>query len=825
MSSKSLRIMVLRTDRLGDLILTSGYLDCLCRSLPEAEIDLWLAPETAVCRAILPKTLQCRKIPFDRSLRCADAELTNWLDELESRSYDWLVVPQFTLGFPEVLALSQLGVAQRWGFRNRELRVDPQWVSWRVGGAKREPENWISRGPEVDPFQPEAEKYCVLAAAQELRLTDATPKLQISPRIQQKGGGGVLIWPGSSTENRRWPAESFAELAGLLALEIVSVGGTEGERQWVEELVGLLTLRGVTAHPTFVDPENITGTVRWLAGFDRVIANDTGVAHLAAAVGVACTSISGSQYKRRFSLTDKASLTVYSSAPCSGCRELCLFETVPYPCLGEIRPSDVRGLIASGLIGAQMVSSGICEESTATFAEVNKGALNREMVWSRRLFEVEAELKRCRILYGEVEQQRDLWASLCHQAEQQRDSYVQRLAATEDLLHSSESAHEEAVSMLADAAATQGDLKQQLCRKEVELSEARAKSDMFYAQFPWARERGLESSQLPKISIVTPSYQQGDYIEETIQSVLRQEYPNFEHIIVDGGSTDQTIDILKRYPHLKWVSERDKGQAHAINKGMLMATGEIVAYLNSDDIYRPGAFHAVARHFQGKPASRFLVGDCDCIDERSNVTGHLKAKFAQMEGLIRYWGWNEWCCIPQQSTFWRRDLMAEVGLFNSSLHMVMDYDMWLRIAYRAEVDILPQTLAGFRIVTGTKTTSRTHVMYEEELNTSRKWWYLLPLRRRVAVAMEARRHFGRKMLDLGEHYAFNDLHSTELPSVLSMSGSHWWPNYTSPRWLLSVLQVHSWNAGMLQRIRKMHRRYLGMKWRWQQRKDARRRVE
>ncbi len=136
----------------------------------------------------------------------------------------------------------------------------------------------------------------------------------------------------------------------------------------------------------------------------------------------------------------------------------------------------------------------------------------------------------------------------------------------------------------------------------------------------------------PLISIVTPSFQQGATIEATIRSVLEQGYPRFEHLVMDGGSTDETVEVLRRYPHLQWVSEPDRGQTHAINKGLERSRGEIWAYLNSDDVYRSGCFEQVAEAFRD-PACQVLVGDCDRIDGTGAVIGHDRAQLERPEWL------------------------------------------------------------------------------------------------------------------------------------------------------------------------------------------------
>jgi hypothetical protein len=258
---------------------------------------------------------------------------------------------------------------------------------------------------------------------------------------------------------------------------------------------------------------------------------------------------------------------------------------------------------------------------------------------------------------------------------------------------------------------------------------------------------------LPRIAIVTPSFNQGRYIEETIVSVLYQDYPNFEHVVMDGGSTDSTVAVLGKYPHLRWRSEPDEGQTHAINKGLLATTGEIVAYLNSDDVYRGGTFHAVARIFRTEPDVQIIVGNCDIIDENSTVKAHLRARAADLPALLQYWEWDRLHCIPQQSVFFRRSLLATVGLFDQRFHMVMDYQYWLRVlAAGHSFRVIDQTLAAFRIVPTTKTGGRADEMYFEEYEASGEFRRRLPWPQRWRLAFGARRQVSRKMLDLAEHF-------------------------------------------------------------------------
>ena len=205
---------------------------------------------------------------------------------------------------------------------------------------------------------------------------------------------------------------------------------------------------------------------------------------------------------------------------------------------------------------------------------------------------------------------------------------------------------------------------------------------------------------LPKISVVTPSLNQARFIEETIQSVINQKYPDIEHIIIDGGSTEGTIEILKKYPHLHWISEPDRGQAHALNKGFRMATGEIIGWLNSDDTYCPNIFHAIAEEFKNNDI--FIVcGDGFETDDNSKVLRPLYSRHTQPEDLIRYWKWKYE--FVQPAFFFRRSIFDEIGYLDESLYYAMDYDYFIRLGLRYEFKYIRQPFANLRLYGESKT--------------------------------------------------------------------------------------------------------------------------
>jgi glycosyltransferase involved in cell wall biosynthesis len=204
-----------------------------------------------------------------------------------------------------------------------------------------------------------------------------------------------------------------------------------------------------------------------------------------------------------------------------------------------------------------------------------------------------------------------------------------------------------------------------------------------------------------KFSIVTPSYGQGRFIGATIDSVLSQGV-DLQYIVMDGGSKDNTVDVLRSYgDRLHWVSERDKGQTDAINKGLLQADGDIVAYLNSDDVYLPGALQRVKAVFEAHPEVDFVYGDFHAIDEHGGLIDRIKT--IPYDPQILVYDANYIC---QPASFYRRSLFDKIGRFDDSLHFLMDYEFFLRASKRGvKFHMLPQALAAIRFHGGCKTLS------------------------------------------------------------------------------------------------------------------------
>lgn len=256
----------------------------------------------------------------------------------------------------------------------------------------------------------------------------------------------------------------------------------------------------------------------------------------------------------------------------------------------------------------------------------------------------------------------------------------------------------------------------------------------------------------PVISVVTPSYNQGGFIEETICSVLDQDYPNVEHIVIDGGSTDDTLEVLRRYAdRITWLSEPDDGQADAINKGLGLAHGEILAYLNSDDTYLPGAFKRVVETFASYPEVGLVYGDCYAIDQRGQQYGLIKGHPFDVQRMIMR---GEF--VPQQAAFWSRRAMETVGVFDATLHFCMDHDFFIRIGRQFPAVYLAQPLANFRFHADSKTVSREEKHWRESMLVSQRygmsrrtaWYWIRTLRHHgLRLLPSSLGHFVRRVLN------------------------------------------------------------------------------
>jgi glycosyltransferase involved in cell wall biosynthesis len=200
------------------------------------------------------------------------------------------------------------------------------------------------------------------------------------------------------------------------------------------------------------------------------------------------------------------------------------------------------------------------------------------------------------------------------------------------------------------------------------------------------------NSTSPLVSIVTPSLNQARYLEQTIRSVLDQDYPDLEYIVIDGASTDGSVEIIRKYEDRLawWVSEKDSGQAEAINKGLVRAEGEIIAWLNSDDMYTPGALSQVVKTFEENPDAVLVYGNMLAVDENGETINVLKYDQLNLKDLLCFQ------IIGQPAVFFRRSALEKAGDLDPTYHFFLDHHLWLRIALQGQILHVDEILAAAR---------------------------------------------------------------------------------------------------------------------------------
>lgn len=278
---------------------------------------------------------------------------------------------------------------------------------------------------------------------------------------------------------------------------------------------------------------------------------------------------------------------------------------------------------------------------------------------------------------------------------------------------------------------------------------------------------------LPGISLVTPSFNQGAYLEATLRSVLEQEYPNLQHIIIDGGSTDDSRDILEYYrPAIesaggRIIIEPDDGQTQAINKGLRLATGDIVGWLCSDDLLLPRALETVGFHFTDRPDRNWCAGVCRMIDPQGEfIAPNRPEGIFTLEGVLMR-NQERPFNLPQPSVFWRRRLHDQLGLLDESLHYCMDFEFWVRLLSAGYAPaLLDVELACYRLHETSKTCAAPEGFLREHLVIERKYARQLPL----ALRLKVLRRLG---------------YNRRTCAIQSTTGRPWGAVLRRPWWLLS----------------------------------------
>lgn len=246
----------------------------------------------------------------------------------------------------------------------------------------------------------------------------------------------------------------------------------------------------------------------------------------------------------------------------------------------------------------------------------------------------------------------------------------------------------------------------------------------------------------PTVTVVTPSFNQAPFLEKTILSVLEQDYPEVEYLVVDGDSTDGSKEIIQRYAnHIEWwVSEKDGGQAEGINKGLARARGDIVAWLNSDDFYQPGAIRKAVAALNENPRAAFVYGDVQVVNEKGETINLLKYGDWGVSELISFH------IIGQPAVFMRRDALMKAGFLDTSYHYLLDHQLWLRLAAGAGMKYIPQLWAGAHYHAGSKNAAQA-IEFGREARRILSWMETDPALAPLLAAQKRRAYAGAERLD------------------------------------------------------------------------------
>ena len=253
---------------------------------------------------------------------------------------------------------------------------------------------------------------------------------------------------------------------------------------------------------------------------------------------------------------------------------------------------------------------------------------------------------------------------------------------------------------------------------------------------------------MPYFSVITPSWNQGKFLKGCIESVVAQGDPHFEHLILDNVSTDETGSIVKGFPHIQFLSERDRGQSHAVNKGFLRARGEIICWLNSDDSYPPGVFDVLRQRF-ADPSVDVVFGHVRQVSYAGADEQIAEAKFDRREDLIRWW--SRAVKLHQPAVFFRKSAQNAIGLLREDLHLVMDYEYWWRMSERHRFHLVPEVLAVQHRQPESKTVRDWVGVYAERERVFRPFYSMIDRGDRAGLMREKRVAMCERYLD--EAYA------------------------------------------------------------------------
>jgi glycosyltransferase involved in cell wall biosynthesis len=684
--------VVLSLDGFGDLVLRQALLSGLARAGYEVHVAVLPGREPLV--GLLDQRLHALSLDFSYERMPSAADFVAAVERMRALRPALLVQAQFDrLCFGDWIQRALVDVPQA-GLAGGSLASVPGAASLeRELGLPAPPPLAIAVPSAAD--EPEADKNAKLLQAILGETAEVPPpRLDLPGHVVARArealaarglapGGFVALCPAGTVNVRlkAWPLERFASTASWLHRERrlpVLLMGHEAERSTLAEVAERAAREGVSV-PQWLGADGEVALMAALLAEARLfVGNDSAPMHLAAAADVPVVAIMGGGHWPRFVPRARRGAVHTQELPCFGCgwRHCALGEPLCVQAVGE---REVQQSIARVLDGAEGL---VIHRGSAVRAE----DLLPRVLRAQRVVADHADRRLDELM--------------------ERDHAVTRLAQ----------AAEARLEVIHERDASLADVRERLHRREHELAVA--------------------SDLLPLVSVVTPTFNAARWLERCIETVRSQDYPRIEHIVVDGGSTDGTLEICGRHPHLQVVSAPDRGQSHALNRGFAMARGSILAWLCADDEYRPGAVAAAVRALQGP--TDLVWGGCSFVDAEGRSMGsHPANALSQIDHdhVVRFWRYGT---VPQPAVFWRRELWERTRPLREDLHFTMDYDLWLRMTRLTSFTRVHADLAVYRIHPDAKCFADNYGSRRELLAVSRSHWPRRGTWRRLKLALDYR---------------------------------------------------------------------------------------
>jgi ADP-heptose:LPS heptosyltransferase/glycosyltransferase involved in cell wall biosynthesis len=759
-SGKIKKILLPRFDTFGDLVLLEPFLRSLQGVFKEAQITLLVRERYEQLAPLFPHQLRWQVSRINPYSEPIDPSVVkDLLNQLENEHWDLILFTKYEHTWVEYLIGAWFKTVQSVAIS--PMKDLPNWLRHYLQTLGIDSEPSLDEVVSVEEKAHESEKYQVLLnylAGENRQLP--SPKLtvpdffredskEILRSLRLSGKKFCVCLPGG-TENiaiKMWPLEKFAKaiiwLRNKHKINTLLIGH-EKERDIVEEVAGLARTSS-DQPPIWLGKD---GGIPVLAGILEqakfYLGNDTGPMHMSAALGIPVVALFGGGTWPRFIPKGSEGYVVVRPMPCFYCGWKCSFEDAP--CIKELPFSLVqealekvlrkRGLEKDKVFiheaeGYPKIANIFIEKAAGPFRKSEADREARLQViheFARQLQEGDedrqAKLKAIKDISGRLQEseagrasQLEVIRDYERQIREMEGDWQVRLGEIEDLgrrLEQSESDRdvvhkrvedlgrrlEEGEADRAEHLKIIEDLNRRLEESEADRA-ARLEVIQNYERemLGMVKRLNLSNSVLPKISIITPSFNQGAFIERTIRSVISQEYPNLEYIIIDGGSTDGTLEVIKRYEsHLAyWVSEPDNGQAEAINKGLSKATGDITTWLNSDDTYTEGALWEWVKAVSRYPkADIWMASHHNYTDEDDNVFRVMENIFISHDEFVKYWRMGG-IRVNQPSVFFRSQLLEKVKAIDPQLHYGLDYDFFLRLSRDQGMTIVNGKWANYRL--------------------------------------------------------------------------------------------------------------------------------